>query len=144
MSAEARAKMRAGWARRKQLGLPHPRTGIKHTVETRALISSVTRVRTPRGSKCHSFKDGRLSERRGDRFSQRYKRWRFDVFARDSFTCQRCCDSRGGNLNAHHLKPFATHPELRFVISNGITLCDTCHKKKNCASRIRFKGSKKC
>jgi len=110
---------------------PSNRVGRQHSPETRALISLKTRERTPRGSDCHSFKDGRLVERRGDRFSAAYKRWRFDVFSRDKFTCQRCGDSRGGNLHAHHLKSFADHPELRFEVSNGLTLCEGCHKKEH-------------
>ncbi|WP_416360620.1 HNH endonuclease [Burkholderia gladioli] len=47
---------------------------------------------------------------------------------RDRFTCQHCGDARGGNLHAHHILPFATHPELRVDVSNGITLCKPCHK----------------
>jgi hypothetical protein len=36
--------------------------------------------------------------------------------------CKSCGDSTGGNLNAHHIKRFID-------ISNGITLCDVCHRK---------------
>ena len=104
------------------------RTGKKHTPETRAVISQVTRERTPRGEQCHSYKDGKLAERRDQRFSQEYKRWRYDVFLRDQFTCQQCGDDRGGNLHAHHIKSFADYPELQFEVSNGLTLCTTCHK----------------
>jgi hypothetical protein len=38
---------------------------------------------------------------------------------------------RGGNLRAHHVKLFAKHPELRFVVSNGLTLCHPCHELKH-------------
>lgn len=55
-------------------------------------------------------------------------KWRFDVFKRDSFTCRRCGDSRGGNLNAHHILSFSTYTELREIVENGITLCSECHK----------------
>lgn len=110
---------------------PSNRIGKRHTMETRKRISEITRERTPRGTACHSFRDGRLAERRGQRFSIDYKRWRFDVFSRDLFTCQECGDAKGGNLRAHHVKPFASHPELRFDVSNGVTLCDPCHDKKH-------------
>jgi hypothetical protein len=57
--------------------------------------------------------------------------WRRLVFERDCWTCQRC-GARAGRgkailLNAHHIKPWAKHPELRFSLDNGITLCVACH-----------------
>lgn len=60
--------------------------------------------------------------------SSEYRKWRKLVFERDNFTCQEC--SRvGEKLNADHIKPFSLFPELRFVVSNGRTLCIDCHKK---------------
>jgi len=68
------------------------------------------------------------------RQSNEYKEWRESVFIRDNWTCQECgkrskkdCYIR---IEAHHKKPFALFPELRFVIDNGITLCKKCHDKK--------------
>lgn len=103
------------------------RVGKTHTLESRIKMSRALRERSLRGEQCHSYKDGKLIERRGIRFSQGYKRWRFDVFTRDRFTCQECGDNRGGNLIAHHIKPFAEYPNLRLDLDNGLTLCRTCH-----------------
>jgi hypothetical protein len=81
--------------------------------------------------------------------------WRFNVFIRDNFTCQECGKPKGGELNAHHKKPFSIilneflslysqfspiedkETLARLAISykpfwdlnNGITLCEECHDK---------------
>jgi 5-methylcytosine-specific restriction endonuclease McrA len=81
------------------------------------------------------------------RQSSIYKLWRQDVFIRDDFTCKEC-DKKGGELEAHHRKPFyklieevKTYlPLLNLYdgamlytplwdLDNGITLCKKCHKE---------------
>lgn len=61
------------------------------------------------------------------RASARMQRWRRAVFGRDNYTCQ-LCGTRGGYLEADHIKPFAYYPALRFSLENGRTLCGPCHK----------------
>lgn len=70
-----------------------------------------------------------------DRSSKDYKLWRLSVYERDNYTCQECGE-RGGKLNAHHIKSWRKHPDLRFSVSNGLTLCENCHKKKHKKGRI--------
>lgn len=62
------------------------------------------------------------------RTTKEYKEWRNAVFNRDNYTCQ-SCKVRGGKLNAHHIKSFSKYEGLRFDVSNGVTLCYTCHKE---------------
>lgn len=81
-----------------------------------------------RGSNSHRWQGGKTSEAMKLRNSREYAAWREAVFARDNYTCQEC-GSHGGKLNADHIKPFSTHPELRLDVSNGRTLCFTCHTK---------------
>lgn len=57
-----------------------------------------------------------------------YKEWVQLVYELDNHTCQKCGDDTGGNLNAHHIESYRSNPELRTEISNGITLCEDCHK----------------
>jgi 5-methylcytosine-specific restriction endonuclease McrA len=57
----------------------------------------------------------------------RYTEWRTAVFRRDDYTCQ-ACGVRGGRLNAHHIKRWSRHPELRYAVENGKTLCISCHR----------------
>ena len=60
-----------------------------------------------------------------------YRNWRKAVFERDNYTCQNIfCGKRGGYLEAHHIRSYAEHPELRLEISNGVTLCRSCHKRE--------------
>lgn len=62
------------------------------------------------------------------RRTKEYKEWRMNVFSRDRFTCV-ICGQVGGTLNAHHIKPFAEYPDFRLDVDNGVTLCESCHKK---------------
>ena len=75
---------------------------------------------------------GNYLKNRGQRFTIDYKIWRSKVFRRDNFTCQECnARSKKGEavyLEAHHIKSWAKYPKLRFVVENGQTLCDECHK----------------
>lgn len=57
-----------------------------------------------------------------------YSTWRNNVFQRDEYTCQ-SCGQVGGELNAHHIKEYKKHKELRLDLNNGTTLCKECHKK---------------
>ena len=66
---------------------------------------------------------GYLLDRRGPN----YKEWRESVFSRDNWTCQDC--GAKGDINAHHVFPFAEFPEHRFAPWNGVTLCKECHLK---------------
>jgi hypothetical protein len=51
--------------------------------------------------------------------------WSAAVKLRDG-CCVQC--GRLEDLHAHHIKPKASYPELRFDVSNGKTLCYRCHK----------------
>lgn len=62
------------------------------------------------------------------RNSPRYKEWRTAVFERDGYKCA-ICGQVGGELNAHHIKPFSEFEESRFDVDNGITFCKKCHKQ---------------
>ena len=90
-----------------------------------------------KGEKCHNFgkrgaetanwKGGLVTEYEQARNCYEAKEWRISVFDRDDYTCQVCGDNIGNNLNAHHMKSFIKYPEIRYDITNGITVCKKCH-----------------
>ncbi len=88
-----------------------------------------------KGSHSPNWKGGVTPINRKERQLSETREWRDKVFARDNYTCQLCGDARGGNLNAHHIKPWAKHPSIRRVLENGITLCRTCHVNTHKGSR---------
>lgn len=69
----------------------------------------------------------RTTYHKGDEGKRIYKRWRTKVFRRDGYTC-RLCRKQGAYLNAHHIVRKAWHPEMGYILSNGITLCESCHR----------------
>lgn len=58
----------------------------------------------------------------------KYREWRSEVFKRDRYRCQ-ACGIRSKELCADHVLCWAHHPRKRFDISNGRTLCKTCHRR---------------
>ena len=80
---------------------------------------------------------------------KKYSIWRNKVFKRDEYTCQKC-GKVGGKIEAHHIKKLSNilaYIKKKFPlmdlqkaaisykplwdITNGITLCDKCHKLKH-------------
>lgn len=96
-----------------------------------------------KGCKNYQWKNGIKKINSLIRKSREYKIWRDKIFKRDNYTCQ-ACKIRSGNgkavyLEAHHKISFASYPELRFDINNGITLCRDCHKIIN---KQQMKGNR--
>jgi 5-methylcytosine-specific restriction endonuclease McrA len=109
--------------------------GKRWSEEFRQNYLSSERVKNRKKSYNHAtgprhglWKGGVTKESERIRKSIQYRLWREAVFSRDTFTCQER-GKVGGKLQAHHILSFATHPELRFAIDNGKTLCQPCHAK---------------
>ena len=77
-----------------------------------------------RGDKAPAWKGGRNSTER-QKMAALLRDWRIFVFNRDGYRCQRCGATK--DLQAHHIKPFASHPAHRLLLENGLTVCVDCH-----------------
>lgn len=78
----------------------------------------------PKGENHWNWKGG-ISLLNDNRDSAEYKKWRNDVYQKDNFKCVNCGSK--DKINAHHIKSWKNYPELRYEVSNGITLCEKCH-----------------
>ena len=84
------------------------------------------RKNTPGNARKH----GSSVTRARARCARQLTEWRISVFRRDNYICQKC-GATGVLLNAHHIQSFAKFVELRFTVSNGLTLCVACHGKEH-------------
>jgi hypothetical protein len=74
--------------------------------------------------------------------------FRREVLKRDKNVCQKCLKKERKNrpVVAHHIKTVKDYPELRFEISNGLTICVPCHaiihnyKKKKKTNNLKAAG----
>jgi ribosomal protein L37AE/L43A len=117
-------------------GKNNPMYGKNHSEKTKKIISNKNKGRINwkkgmigygSGNKNPNWKGGISLENNRLRTCVEFRLWREAVFARDGWTCRKCGDNRGGNLQPHHIFNFAEHESVRYAIDNGITLCKKCH-----------------
>lgn len=70
-----------------------------------------------------------LGDENLDRRSSAYNTWRREVWLRDNFKCKIANPDCKGRIEAHHILAWRDYPELRYQITNGITLCHFHHPK---------------
>lgn len=85
----------------------------------------------------------RVDEHRGSSSERGYdhiwRRCREITLTRDCHTCQHCL-KRGDvrpATDVHHIRPLTTHPELRLVLDNLISLCHRCNQQADAERRAR-------
>jgi hypothetical protein len=121
-------------------GKEHPRGTLgKKGMNAGRIVSDETReklrishtgLKYPKvaGENHWNWQNGKTPKNEAIRKCSDYRNWRLSVFTRDKYTCQ-TCGIMGGKLQADHIKPFSIFYELRFDITNGRTLCKSCHEK---------------
>lgn len=60
------------------------------------------------------------------RMCQEYRIWRKHVLLRDKYRCRLCYGNN--KLEVHHITRFNDNKQIRWNLSNGISLCNECHK----------------
>lgn len=89
------------------------------------------------GDKNPNWKGGINPWHKNARSTRKFKDWRIKVLARDGNACVICGKTR--SLEVDHIKPLFLFPELMHEVSNGQTLCCSCHRKKNVLDRKVYK-----
>lgn len=56
-----------------------------------------------------------------------FVKWSKDIKIRDEFRC-RICNRINVYLESHHLNSWATYPDQRYSLENGVCLCQRCHQ----------------
>lgn len=102
--------------------------GKKHSIETRKKMSNSH----GRGSKNRLWKQDRaeILSNKERHWNSEYKEWRRAVFERDSYQCRMGGGECPTYVESHHIFPWREHKELRYEITNGITLCRAHHPRK--------------
>jgi 5-methylcytosine-specific restriction endonuclease McrA len=110
-------------------GKPFSGASFSHKGRIQSADERARRRKTAvRGTAHHNYVHGLSKQHQKERNCTENIRWRKACLERDNFTCQDC-GARDVQLTVHHIKPFAKFKELRFEVSNGITLCEECHAK---------------
>ena len=67
---------------------------------------------------------------RSHAYDSAYKFWMRQVKNRDGWKCKISNGDCSGRVEAHHILGWRDHPELRYKINNGITLCHSHHPRR--------------
>jgi hypothetical protein len=86
--------------------------------------------RENKGSKHPNWKPGIKREKLAHRSrkSKSWRVWRSKVYNRDNYICVLCGRTRC-LVDPHHILPRRDFPKLKYIKSNGCTLCRECHQK---------------
>lgn len=114
-------------------------TGKKKTLEHRLNMS---RGRTGKyaGKDNPNWKGGVTAANVSARSRVAYFEWKAAVFKAANYQCKSCgiehgtvckCCGHRVMLHAHHIVPFANNPAVRYEPSNGVALCERCHRAEH-------------
>lgn len=105
------------------------KTGYKFTDEQRNNL----RNNCQKGENHYAWIKDRSKVQKRDHNSTKefvYTEWRDSIFKRDKYKCRLCNEECSGQLEAHHIFRWKDYPELRYLVTNGITLCHFHHPRR--------------
>ncbi len=100
------------------LGRKFPEVGKKHSEWLKGRYA---------GDKNPNWRGNAVGKYSRDRQSYAAKEWATKVKQRDGYKCVECGSQ--GPLHSHHIVSWRRSVELRYEVSNGLTLCIPCHQK---------------
>lgn len=116
-----------------KMGTKNPMYGKRYTEEEKKRIGEVALRRNKEGKPVNqygAYKGLEKRKRENRRADSAYIEWRRLIFKRDSYKCRINNDDCQGRMEAHHILAWRSHPELRYEINNGITLCHYHHPRR--------------
>lgn len=100
------------------------RKGVLPSEETRQIWSEQRKGENNPNYKAHLTEE----DRQAKRIQQGYADWKQEVKEQANYTCD-CCGKRGnGTLHSHHLDGYDWCKERRRDLTNGVCLCEQCHR----------------
>lgn len=122
-------------------GEDNPFYGKHHTEETKRTwseqrkgkqLSEETKCKmseTRKGENNPNYNPNLTDEDRKERrIQQGYSDWQREVKHQANYTCDICGKRGNGTLHSHHLDSYNSHEERRLDITNGVCLCEHCHR----------------
>src|SRR5690606_38728044 len=106
---------------------------LKISVKLKGLPSKLKGIKKPNftGKNNPNWIKDRTKLRQSERKDKdtKYRYWRKEIRKRDRNECQLLSGDCCGRLESHHIFNWTDYPELRYELTNGITLCAFHHPR---------------
>ena len=100
-------------------------SALKGTTRDKSIVDKI------RGENNYRWIEDRTKLKKNqERNDSSYVEWVRNVKKRDSWECRLSDSDCNGYLVVHHILGWTEHPEDRYDVNNGITLCQAHHPKK--------------
>lgn len=110
-------------------GIPRRDVSSARSIKHWGAVGAANPMFGKTGSLNPRYVDGSSPDRQRSYVQAKGREFLKAVYARDEYRCRRCGAAKSGprSIHAHHIKPWAGNPDLRFDTSNAVTLCRACH-----------------